>query len=72
VSASYPGATSAALYSYARAALRDARAWLRAPLPPTLAGQSRRTVEAGQLFAVCALLSEADGLRARAREERAS
>lgn len=71
MSASYPGATSAALYSYARAALRDARAWLRAPLPPTLAGQSRRALDAGRMLAVCALLSEADGLRARAREERA-
>jgi hypothetical protein len=67
VSASYK-----ASYSYARAALRDARVWLRAPLPPTLAGQSRRVIEAGQMFAVCALLSEADAWRARAREERAS
>jgi hypothetical protein len=63
---------SAPLYGAVRAALRDARVWMRAPLPVRMYGEERAALEASRLLAVCALLSEADSLRARAREERAS
>ena len=63
---------SAALYDAARAALRDARVWMRAPLPVRMCGTERAGLEAHRMLAVCALLSEAAELRSRAREERAS
>lgn len=63
---------SAGLYEATRAALRDARAWMRAPLPVRMYGTERAGLEAHRALAVCALLSEACELRARAREERAS
>lgn len=60
------------MYAAARAALRDARTWTRAPLPVRMHGEQRAELEAHRALAVCALLSEACELRARAREERAS
>ena len=61
---------SAAFYSATRAALRHARVWMRAPLPVRMYGEERRELESSRLLAVCALLSEAESLRAKAREER--
>jgi hypothetical protein len=66
------GGVNALLYGATRAALRDARAWMRAPLPVRMFGEQRAELEAARMLAVCSLLSEACELRARAREERAS
>lgn len=60
------------MYRVTRAALRDARAWMRVPLPVRMYGEERATLEAYRALAVCSLLSEACELRAMARKERAS
>ena len=65
----YPGASSADLYRFARAALQDARGWLRAPVPLRMT-TGRRALEASRLVAVCSLLTEAGELRDLARERR--
>lgn len=61
---------SAAFYDAARAALRDARVWMRAPLPVRMYGTERADLEAYRALAVCSLLTEAAELRDRARELR--
>lgn len=66
----YPGRTSADLYRYAHAALRDARGWTEVRVPPPMAPEHARALEGRRSFAVCALLVEADELRALARRRR--
>ena len=66
----YPGASSVELHRYARAAVQDARGWMRAPVPLRMPLEVRRELEAGRLLAVCSVLTEAAELRDLARERR--
>jgi len=63
---------NARLYGATRAALRDARAWMRAPLPVRMFGEQRASLEAARMLAVCSLLSDAAMVEKWTREERAS